>query len=100
MRAHPSYLYLKYRFIYIIPCSDFQIKPLGTGIVTGTNWIMVFLITSFKMENVNINFMVSAMFCLLAVLFIWLVVPETRNKSLAAVQAELSGDAPAPTTSA
>ncbi|XP_050435947.1 facilitated trehalose transporter Tret1-like [Adelges cooleyi] len=74
-----------------------ELKPYGAGIATGINWILVFFITYISKNlsrwvgNDGMFFTFSG-FCLLGALFALLIMPETKNRSLAEIQSDLMGE--------
>lgn len=74
----------------------FQVKSYGTSFAISTNWMMVFAVTYSPHEitqliGINGLFITYSVFCMLSAIFIWLVLPETKNKSLTEIQSELAG---------
>lgn len=73
-----------------------ECKGVASGLAVMVNWILVFIITKiFPTMIANIGsdftFWVFALFMLLAVFFVYFVVPETKGKTNAQIQAELAG---------
>ncbi|XP_015371045.1 PREDICTED: facilitated trehalose transporter Tret1 [Diuraphis noxia] len=74
-----------------------EIKPYGTSLATAVNWFLVFAVTFLTFEATNsIGFLglfwMYSFFCALGALFVWYMVPETKNKSLNEIQLKLSGN--------
>jgi len=75
----------------------FQVKPYGTSLATATNWIFVFAVTFLTFVTTeSIGFLglfwIYSLFCMLGAIFVWYIVPETKNKSLTEIQLKLSGN--------
>ncbi|XP_050439145.1 facilitated trehalose transporter Tret1-like [Adelges cooleyi] len=74
-----------------------EVKPYGTSIATFTNWFLVFCVTYMSHElkkwvgNAG-TFFTFSMFCFAGALFAILMVPETKSRTLAEIQAQLTGD--------
>ncbi|XP_050435943.1 facilitated trehalose transporter Tret1-like isoform X2 [Adelges cooleyi] len=74
-----------------------ELKPYGTGIATAMNWILVFFTTYISKNwvrwvgNDGMFFTFSG-FCILGALFALLIMPETKNRSLAEIQLDLMGE--------
>lgn len=73
-----------------------ECKGIASGLAVMTNWILVFVVTKFfptMIDNFgkDITFWIFAVFMLLAVIFVYFVIPETKGKSSAQIQAELAG---------
>lgn len=73
-----------------------EVKSIGYGATVATDFTCLFLVT-FGFEpmvhtiGIGPMFWVFAFFCGLAIFFVVLFVPETRNKTLAQIQNELAG---------
>lgn len=72
----------------------FQVKPIGTSLTTFTSWMLVFVVTYvFKelMRGLGHSgcFLMFCLFCFTGAAFVIMVVPETKNKSLAEIQLKL-----------
>jgi SP family facilitated glucose transporter-like MFS transporter 8 len=79
------------------------VKPYGTSLATATNWGLVFLVTYYsneitKLIGFNGLFIMFSIFCILAAVFVWIFVPETKNKTFAEIQLELGGNLPSTST--
>lgn len=80
-----------------------QVKPYGTSLASATNWVSVFLVTFCSNELIKligftglfITYCVSGM---ATIGFVWILVPETKNKSFAEIQLELAGNIPSTST--
>ncbi|XP_050436235.1 facilitated trehalose transporter Tret1-like isoform X3 [Adelges cooleyi] len=76
-----------------------EVKPLGTSCVSSVNWILVFLVTYISKDlphwvGDHGTFFTFSGFCVLAVLFSCVFVPETKNKTLAEIQMIMAGNSP------
>ncbi|XP_050435727.1 facilitated trehalose transporter Tret1-2 homolog [Adelges cooleyi] len=74
-----------------------ELKPYGTSIVTAVNWILVFLVTYIskdlpKWVGNHGTFFTFSGFCVLGAIFALLIMPETKNRSLAEIQLDLAGE--------
>lgn len=72
-----------------------QVKPIGTSLATFTNWTLVFVVTYVSNElsewlGEGGCFLTFSVFCLLGAVFTIFIIPETKNKTLADIQLELS----------
>ncbi|KAE9522930.1 hypothetical protein AGLY_016561 [Aphis glycines] len=72
-----------------------EVKPYGTSLATATNWILVFAVTFLTFVTTeSIGFLglfwVYSLFCMLGAIFVWYIVPETKNNSLNEIQLKLS----------
>lgn len=79
----------------------FQVKPYGTSLATATNWLLVFGVTfvpNIIVKSVGNDglFTTYSVCCYLGAMFVWFVVPETKNKTLAQIQMELAGNSSIP----
>lgn len=73
-----------------------QIKGIAGSSACLFNWIMAFLVTKFYsgFENSfgsNFTFWIFSIICALGFVFVFLIVPETKGKTLEQIQCELSG---------
>ncbi|XP_077287491.1 facilitated trehalose transporter Tret1-like isoform X2 [Arctopsyche grandis] len=73
-----------------------ECKGVASGIAVMLNWILVFVVTKFFPTMVltlgkDITFWIFAGFMLAAVFFVYFVIPETKGKSSAQIQAQLAG---------
>ncbi|VVC44857.1 Hypothetical protein CINCED_3A000173 [Cinara cedri] len=73
-----------------------QVKPIGTSLTTCTNWTLVFVVTYVSNELTHWLgssgcFLTFSAFCLMGAVFAMVIVPETKNKSLAEIQLRLVG---------
>ncbi|XP_025205741.1 facilitated trehalose transporter Tret1-like [Melanaphis sacchari] len=74
-----------------------EVKPFGTSLATAINWILVFAVTFLTLvvkDSIGLSglFWIYSLFCLLGAIFVWYIVPETKNKSLSEIQLKLSGN--------
>ena len=74
-----------------------EIKGTGTGIAVALNWCLAFTVTkSFQPLNdlvgAAVTYWIFAVICVFSFFFVTFVVIETKGKSLAQVQEELSGN--------
>ncbi|XP_050435946.1 facilitated trehalose transporter Tret1-like isoform X4 [Adelges cooleyi] len=81
-------------FVIIGEIFSSELKSLGTGIATATNWILVWLVTCLSTPLDTLigpsgAFFVYSGFCFLGMLFVVNRVPETKNRSLAEIQSDL-----------
>ncbi|PSN47391.1 Facilitated trehalose transporter Tret1 [Blattella germanica] len=76
-----------------------NIKGTASSIAVCTNWTLVFIVT-FSFEKLlnalgtNVTFWIFAVICGLASAFVFILVPETKGKSLSEIQQMLSGKSP------
>lgn len=82
---------------YLTNLNIFQCKPYGTSLATAANWILVFAVTFLTfVATDSIGFLglfwMYSLFCALGALFVWYMVPETKNKSLNEIQLKLTGN--------
>ncbi|XP_050535056.1 uncharacterized protein LOC126902078 [Daktulosphaira vitifoliae] len=73
-----------------------DVKGLALGIVCVIASLLEFLVVKIYRNLIDwfdygITFWIFAGFCLLGTLFVWFLVPETKNKSLQEIQDELNG---------
>lgn len=73
-----------------------QVKGIAGSSASLFNWIAAFVVTKFYNDFVNvfgvdITFWIFSLICGLAVIFVFLFVPETKGKTLEEIQIELSG---------
>ncbi|VVC44856.1 Sugar transporter, conserved site,Major facilitator superfamily domain,Major facilitator, sugar [Cinara cedri] len=73
-----------------------EVKPIGTSLTTCTNWTLVFVVTYVSNELTHWLgssgcFLTFSAFCLMGAVFAMVIVPETKNKSLAEIQLRLVG---------
>lgn len=71
-------------------------KPIGTSLATCTNWTLVFAVTYVSNELIRWVgqagcFLTFSVFCLMGAVFAAVIVPETKNKTLADIQLKLIG---------
>lgn len=74
-----------------------EIKSIISSAAATFNWFLAFLITKFYADAVNsvgqdVTFYVFSAICLIGTVFVFLVVPETKGKTLLEVQAMLNGE--------
>lgn len=73
-----------------------QVKGIAGSSACLFNWLMSFVVTKFYSQvkreiGADGTFWMFSAICALGVIFVYLVVPETKNKSLEQIQLELSG---------
>ncbi|KAK4877065.1 hypothetical protein RN001_009571 [Aquatica leii] len=76
-----------------------EIKSIASAAAGTFNWFMSFLITKFYGQiqmkvGGDVTFYIFAGFCILATIFVFIVVPETKGKSLEEIQRELNKESP------
>ncbi|XP_031348943.1 facilitated trehalose transporter Tret1-like [Photinus pyralis] len=72
-----------------------EIKSVASSIAGTLNWLMAFLITKFYGDmsaslGGDVTFYIFAGICLIGIVFVFFVVPETKDKTLAQIQRELN----------
>lgn len=72
-----------------------EIKGVAVATASTISWFMAFLITNFYFDvkeaiGADVTFYIFAAFCITGAIFIFLVVPETKGKSLYEIQKELN----------
>jgi MFS family permease len=70
-----------------------RIRGRAVSLATAANWGAAFLVTEFFLSIVNgigesATFFILAAMCVLAYIFIWRYVPETKGRSLEEIQAQ------------
>lgn len=68
-------------------------KPYGTSLAFGIHWILVLAVTYWQkhiFSKIKIVCIIWIVICMLGTIFMWLVVPETKDKSLAEIQSKLA----------
>ncbi|KAF2883249.1 hypothetical protein ILUMI_22919 [Ignelater luminosus] len=73
-----------------------EIKGMGTAAASTFSWLIAFLVTNLYFDikmaiGGDSTFYVFAAICILSVVFVFFVVPETKGRSLYQIQMELSG---------
>lgn len=74
-----------------------EIKSFGSGVAVATNWICVSLVTFFFEPlkdgiGAHYTFWLFSVIVFIAAVFILLIVPETKGKSIQQIQNELAGN--------
>lgn len=72
-----------------------NIKALGSTLTASTNWFIGFLVTRFFNDLViaignSYTFWLFAIFCAIGAVFVFFLLPETKGKTVAEIQEELS----------
>jgi MFS family permease len=73
-----------------------SMRSRGVSIVASTNWMFNFVIglsTRHMLDNMKYGtYIIFAAFCGMGAVFVWLVVPETKNKTLEELDIYFGGD--------
>ncbi|XP_076749707.1 facilitated trehalose transporter Tret1 [Xylocopa sonorina] len=72
-----------------------EVKGVAASSASLLNWILVFIVTKFFSDlsiaiGIDVTFWLFAVICLIGAFFVYILVPETKGKSLEAIQRELS----------
>ncbi|KAF2892677.1 hypothetical protein ILUMI_13494, partial [Ignelater luminosus] len=74
-----------------------EIKSVASAAAGTFNWFIAFLITNFYFDlkqaiGGDVTFYIFAAVCIVGTVFVFIVVPETKGKSLDQIQRELNGE--------
>ena len=74
-----------------------EIKSFGSGLAVATNWICVSLVTFFfnpikDSIGDDLAFWTFSVISFIAAVFVFIIVPETKGKSMQQIQNELAGN--------
>lgn len=81
-----------------------NVKGVASSVTASMNWILAFAVTKFfqnmiDLMGISLSFFVFAIICFVGTIFVALVVPETKGKTIDEVQIELYGLRELPTKS-